>query len=122
MRITNRLKVTISPIRLHSASSLQIPRSTDRFNSLLPTANCSPLKLHASSYNIFRNHLRIKLPPIKSPILLKYKNPFKRNKMYPNISKCNAKGCICCNHLICQSTISLVNHRQFSVVNNSDLD
>ena len=31
--------------------------------------------------------------------------------------------CTCCNHLICQSTIiSSINHRQFSVVNNSDLD
>ena len=65
MSITNRLKITISPIRLHSAS-LQIPRSTARFNSLLPTVNVSPLKLHsvssinlygASNYNIFRNHL-----------------------------------------------------------------
>ena len=130
--ITNRLKNTISPIRLHSASSLQIPRSTARFNSLLPTVNVSPLKLHsvssinsygASNYNIFKYHLRIRLSPIKSPILLKYKNPYKRNSMYSNISKCNAKSCTCCNHLICPSTIiSLVNHRQFSVVNISDLD
>ena len=135
MSITNRLKITISPVRLHSASSLQTPRSTARFNSLLPTVDVSPLKLHsvsfinlygASNYNIFRNHLRIRLSPIKSPILLKYKNPYKRNSMYsmyPDISKCNAKSCTCCNHLICQSTIiSSVNHRQFSVVNNSDLD
>ena len=132
MSITNRLKITISPIRLHSASSLQIPRSTARFNSLLPTVNVSPLKLHsvssinlygASNYNIFSNHLRIRLSPIKSPILLKYKNPYKRNSMYSNISKCNAKSCTCFNHLICRSTIiSSVNHRQFSVVNNSDLD
>ena len=132
MSITNRLKITISPIRLHSASSLQIPRSTARFNSLLPTVNVSPLKLHsvssinlygASNYNIFSNHLKIRLFPIKSPILLKYKNSYKRNSMYPNISKCTAKICTCCNHLICRSTIiSSVNHRQFSVVNNSDLD
>ena len=128
MSITNRLKITVSPIRLYSASSLQIPRSTARFNSLLPTVNVSPLKLHfvssinlygASNYNIFSNHFRIRLSPIKSPILLKYK----RNSMYPNISKCNAKSCTYCNHLICRSTIiSSVNHRQFSVVNNSDLD
>ena len=81
MSITNRLKITISPIRLHSASSLQIPRSTARFNSLLPTViNVSPLKLHsvssinlygASNYNIFRNHLRIRLSLIKSPIFLR---------------------------------------------------
>ena len=60
---------------------------------------------------------------IKPPILLKYKNLYKRNSMYPNISKCNAKSCTCCNHLIYRSTIiSSVNHRKFSVVNNSDLD
>ena len=85
MSTTNRLKITISPIRLHSASSLQIPRSTARFNSLLPTVNVSPLKLNsvssinlygASNYNIFSNHHRIRLSPIKSPILLKYKNPY----------------------------------------------
>ena len=132
MSITNRLKITISPIKLHSASSLQIPRSTARFNSLLPTVNVSYLNFHsvssihlygASTYNIFSNHLRNRLSPIKSPILLKYKNPYKRNSIYPNISKCNAKNCTCCNHLICQSTIiSSVNQRQFSVVNNSDLD
>ena len=129
MSVTNRLKITISSIRLHSASSLQILRSTARFNSLLPVVKVSPLKLHsvsyinlygASNYNILRNHLRIRLSPIK---FLKYKNLYKRNSMYPNISKCNAKSCICCNHLICQSTIiSSVHHRQFSVVNNSDLD
>ena len=119
MSTTNRLKFTFSLIRLHSASSLQTPRSTARFNSLLPTVNISPLKhsvssIHlfgASNYNIFSNYLRIRLSPIKSPILLKYKNPYKRNSMYPNISKCNAKSCTCCNHLICRSTIvSSVNH------------
>ena len=81
MSITNRLKITISPIWLHSASSLQIPCSTARFNSLLPTVKVSHLKLHsvssinlygASNYNIFRNHLRIRLSPIKSPIFIKY--------------------------------------------------
>ena len=109
-----RLKITISSKRQHSASSLQILHSIARFNSLLPTVNVSPLKLHsvsslnlygASNYNIFRNHLRIRFSLIKSPIFLKYKNPYKRNSMYPNNSKCNAKSCICCNHLICQSTI-----------------
>ena len=122
MSITNRLKITISPIRLHSAFHYS-PRSTARFNSLLPTVNVSPLKPHsvssinlygASSYNIFHNHLRIRLSPIKSPILLKYKNPYKRSSMQPNMSKCNAKSCTCCNHLICQSTlICSVNNRQF---------
>ena len=96
MSITNRFKITFSPIRLHSATSLQIPRSTARFNYLLPTVNVSPLNFlsvssinlyGASNYKIYSNHLKIRLSPIKSPIFLKYKNPYKRNSMYPNISK-----------------------------------
>ena len=104
MSIINRLKLTFSLIRLQSASFLEIPRSSARFNSLLPTVNVSLLKIHsvlsvnlygASHYNIFHNHLRIRLSPIKSLILHKYKNPYKRNSMYPNISKYNTKSSIC---------------------------
>ena len=132
MSITNRFKVTISFLRLHSASSVQIPHSTNRFKSLLPSVKVTPLKLHsassiclhgASNNNIFHNHLRIRLSPMTSPILRKYKNPYKRSGMYPSISKCNSKSCICCKCLNYKSTlISNVNDRQFSVVNDSDLD
>ena len=70
-----------------------------------------------------RNNLQIRLSPLKSPILRKYINPFKRPGMYPSISKCNAKKCNCCNHLCSKTTItSSVNGRTFSVVNDSDLD
>ena len=63
------------------------------------------------------------LSPLKSPVLRKYPNPFKRPGMYPCISKCNAKRCNCCMHLCTYSTVtSSVNGRKFSVVNNSDLD
>ena len=63
------------------------------------------------------------LSPLKSPVLRKYSNPFKRPGMYPSISKCNAKRCNCCIHLCTNSTVtSSVNGRKFSVVNNSDLD
>ena len=61
--------------------------------------------------------------PLKSPVLRKYSNPFKRPGMYPSISKCNAKRCNCCMHLCTNSTVTLsVNGRKFSVINNSDLD
>ena len=78
MNITNRFIVAISPLRLQSASSVQISYSTSRFNSVLPTVNVTPLKLHsvssinlhgASNNNIFRNRLRIRRSPLKSPIL-----------------------------------------------------
>ena len=73
--------------------------------------------------SIFHNNLRVMLPPLKSPVLRKYSNPFKRPGMYPSISKCNAKRCSCCMHLCTNSTVtSSVNGRKFSVVKNSDLD
>ena len=69
----------------------------------------SPVSSHVTDFNTRNKIFTAKL--------------LSQNSMYPNISKCNAKSCTCCNHLICRSTIiSSVNHRQFSVVNNSDLD
>ena len=96
MTITNRLRITISPLRLHAASSVRIPTSTHSFRTLLPTVRMRPLNLFsassvdlhgASNTNILRNNLRVKLSPIKSPVLLKYPNPFKRPSMYPSIAQ-----------------------------------
>ena len=130
--ITKRLGITLTPLRLHAASTVRIPRSTNNFQNLLPTVRVTPLNLFsastvnlhgASNSNMFRNNLQIRLSPLKSPILRKYINPFKRPGMYPSISKCNAKKCNCCNHLCSKTTItSSVNGRTFSVVNDSDLD
>ena len=36
MTITNRLRITISPRRLHAASSVRFPTSTHSFQTLLP--------------------------------------------------------------------------------------
>ena len=132
MTITNSVKITISPLRLDAASSVRIPSSTDSFQTLLHTVRIRPLNLFsassvdvhgASNINVLRNYLRVRFSPIKSPVLRKYLNPFKRPSMYPGISKCNAKSCNCCQHLCTNTTItSSVNGRTFSVINNSDLD
>ena len=132
MTITNRLKIILTPLRLHSASSVRIPNSINSFRTLIPAVRLRPLNLlSASSVNlhglantsIFHNNLRVMLSPLKSPVLRKYSNPFKRPGMYSSISKCNAKRCNCCMHLCTNSTVtSFVNGRKFSVVNNSDLD
>ena len=86
--------------------------------------SASSVNLHGlADTSIFHNNLRVMLSPLKSPVLRKYSNPFKRPGMYPSISKCNAKRCNCCMHLCTNSTVtSSVNGRKFSVVNNSDLD
>ena len=75
----------------------------NNFRTLIPALRLRPLNLlSASSVNlhgladtsIFHNNLRVMLSPLKSPVLRKYSNPFKRPGMYPSISKCNAKRCI----------------------------
>ena len=120
MSFSKRINISISPIRLHSASSVQIPFSTRKFNTMLPSIKICPLNiLSASSVNlhgitnsnVFHNNLRIRPSPLKSPILRKYTNPFKRCGMYPSISKCNAKRCKCCKHLIA----ILCNHFTFYI-------
>ena len=128
MTITNRVKITISPLRLHTAPSVRIPTSTHSFRTLLPTVrinlfSTSSVDLHVTSNtNVLCNNLRVRLSLIKSPVLCKYLNPFKRTSMYPSISKCNAKSCNCCQHLCTNTTItSSVNGWTFSVINISDL-
>ena len=102
---TKITKLHLSPISFHSASSVRIPSSVNNFRDMLPT---------------------IRLPPLGSPIIRKYTKPFnaiKRRGMYPNVSKSNAKRCVCCTHLCTKTTItSSVNGRKFSIINNNDLD
>ena len=102
---TKLTKLHLSPISLHSASSVRIPSSVNNFQDMLST---------------------IKLSPFGSPIIRKYTKPFnefKRRRMYPHVSKCNAKRCVCCTHLCTKTTItSSVNGRQFSIINNNNMD
>ena len=123
MTITKRLGITLTPLRLHAASTVRIPHLTNNFQNLLPTVRMTPLKmfsastvnLHgASNSNMFRNNLQIRLSPLKSPILCKFINPSMRPGLYPSISKCNDKKCNCCNHLCFKTSItSYVNGRTF---------
>ena len=69
---TKITKLHLSPISLHMVSSVRIPSSVNNFRDMLPT---------------------IRLSPLGSPIIRKYTKPFnafKRRRMYPNVSKCNA--------------------------------
>ena len=132
MSFSKRIYISLSPFRLHSASSVQIPSSTRKFNTMVPSIKIRPLNilsaffvnLHGITNScVFHNNLRIRLSPLKSPVLRKYIYPFKRCGMYSSIFKCNAKSCKCCTHLSTKTTVtSSVNGRQFSVINNSELD
>ena len=47
--------------------------------------SASSVNLHGlANTNIFQNNLRVRLSPLKSPVLRKYSNPFKRPGMYPS--------------------------------------
>ena len=87
MNFTKRLGITLTHFRLHAASSVRIPHSTNNFQNLLPTVSVTPLNLFSASFvnlhgaansNISRN-LQIRLSPLKSQILRKYIYPFKRH-------------------------------------------
>ena len=106
------VKFLFSHLWLHSASSIQIPLSTNRYNSMLPSVYFSPLKLHSatkinlhevSGSAIFQNHLKVRLSPLKSHVL-RNSSKYRRSVVYPPISKCNVKRCSFCNHLCCKST------------------
>ena len=132
MNSLTTVKFLLSSLRLHSASSKQIPQSTNRYNSMLPSVYVSTLKLHSatrinlhgvSDSALFRNHLKVRLSPLKSPVLRNSRSKYRRSVVYPSICKCNAKRCSCCKHLYCKSTIkSNVIGIQFSVITNSNLD
>ena len=118
MTITNRLRITISPLMLHGASSVRFPTSTHSFRTLLPTVRIRPLNLFsassvdlhgASNTYILRNNLRVKLSPIKSPVLRKYPNLFKRPSMYSSILRAMSRVATVVNiyvqdyyHFICE--------------------
>ena len=46
MNSINTFKLMLSPLWLRSDSSIQIPQSSNRYNSMLPSVYNSSLKLH----------------------------------------------------------------------------
>ena len=79
MNSLKTVKILLSPLWLHSASSIQIPQSAYRYNSILPSVYVSSLKLHSatkinlhgvSDSALFRNHLKVRFSPLKSPVLV----------------------------------------------------
>ena len=126
--ITRAKTIITSPIRIHSASSSQLPKIITNASSLQPVVRLKLINLHsASSIRIpsnsinkcFYNGPRVVLSPLKNARLgsSKFRHiPFKTHRLYPNITKCNSKRCKCCKYISCNSTIkSSVSGRTFSV-------
>ena len=130
--------VRISPIKLHSASSLQVPSKISNFCSLQPRLRLEPLNLsRAKSFHVpsisvshcFHNGPKVVLSPLKASVVRKALTQNNsvliksKHAAHPTISKCNTKRCGCCKHLSCKSTIkSTVNGRVFSVKLEEDID
>ena len=53
------VKILLSPLRLHSASSIQIPQSSNRYNFMLPSVYVSPLKLYSATKLIYMEFLTL---------------------------------------------------------------
>ena len=73
MTITNRLRIALSPFRLHSASSVRNPNSINNFRTLIPAVRSRPLTLLSASCvnfhglantSIFHNNLWVMLSPL----------------------------------------------------------
>ena len=106
---------------MHYLRKTMLPSRKKRPLNIL---SATSVNLHGiTNSNVFHNNPWIRLYPVKSYILRKYTNLFKRCGMNPSISECNVKRCKCSKHLSTKSTVTLsVNGRQFSVINNSELD
>ena len=114
---------------MHSVSTVQIPKNVTSFALLQPSVRIKPLNLQsASSFHVpsisinkcFYNGPKVVISPLKSSIQrlssFNKRTLHKRHRLPPRILKCNAKRCMCCNNLSCNSTISsTVNGRVFSV-------
>ena len=130
-----KIKLNLQPLNLHSASSVFIPPNITDFKSLQPTVRLRPLQLHsASQFHVpsisinkcFYNGPKVVLSPLKSIISNRSYNIRslnRRRRLHPQINKCNARRCMCCNYLTCSSTIkSTVNGRVFSTNFTSDVN
>lgn len=123
-----------TPFSLHSLASVN---KVQPLNNLQPTVQLHRLKLNTgSTYLIpsstsfnhgFHNAPRVVLSPLRTSLVkltrINYVSPNSRHRVYPKISKCNAKKCMCCKHISSQTTIkSTVNGRTFSILLNKDVD
>jgi hypothetical protein len=119
-----------------SMSSIKIPHSLQALNNLQPIVKLVPLHLHtAASFTVpslsinkcFLNGPKVVLSPLKSAIRsnvsYNIRSFNRRHRSHYIINKCNAKRCLCCNHISCKSNIkSSVNGRTFNVNILSDID
>ena len=116
MNSLKTVKILLSPLLLHSASSIQIPQSTNKYNSMLPSVYISPLKLRlATKINLhgvsgsflFRNHLKVRLSPLKSPVLRSSRSKYRRSVVYPLLLSAMPRGVTVANIYVVNQLLNL---------------
>ena len=116
MNSLKTVKILLSPLQLHSASSIQIPQSTNRYSSMLSSVYVSPLKLHSatkinshgvSDSALFRNHLKVRLSPLKSPVLRNSRSKYRRSVVYPLFLSAMPRGVAVANIYVVNQLLNL---------------
>ena len=83
---------------------------------MLQSVYVSPLKLHSvtiislhlvSDSALFRNHLKVHLSPLKSPVLRNSRSKYRRSVVYPSISHCIAKRFAVANIYVVNQLLNL---------------
>ena len=70
-----------------------------RRTACLKLHSATKINLHGVSDSaFFRDHLKVSLSPLKSPVLRNSRSKYRISVVYPFISKCNAKRCSYCKH------------------------
>lgn len=136
MNFIRQPKLVISPLKLHSVSTVHIPSAhnvfTRKANVNIPKVNLhSASSFHIpNSTSIFKNIPMVKLTPLRSPIARRhyhgksFHNSYwsSRQPSFPSISKCNVKRCSSCRYLSCKSNIrSTTNGRVFPINISTDI-
>ena len=99
---------------------------------MLPSVYVSPLKLHSSTKvnlhgvsdsALFRNHLKVRLSPPKSPVLRNSRSKYRRSLAYPSILSAMPRCVAVANIYVVNQLLNIaLMVDNFSVITNSDLD
>ena len=136
-RLLQHPKVQISPLRLHSVSTVHLkPNNYDIFSRKL-SVRLPRTNFHSAtsvfvpnSTSMFNNKPFVKLTPLGAGVLNKFNVHLppnschlnSRHRDYHSISKCNRKRCRTCKFLSSKSVIkSTVNGRNFTTIIPSDI-
>ena len=109
-------RVLLTPLRLPSVSTFHLPGVSCKKLFSTTKVTISPLKLGSPNFQSksFSNSARTS----KS-----FRNSNSINRRFSKISMCNARRCLTCHHISCESTItSSINGNKYGIKIDKDID